>query len=101
MRVNDLGKTQIIFMLKKLPIFILHMKQLTKHIVCNHQVETGRLCHITVVEGKRRHAPCKIFSLQQILFLCHFNFDKIITLRRIRLPSSSVDITGLKTVVSI
>ena len=31
-------------------------------------------CHMTVVGGKQGHAPCEMFLLQQIHFLCQFNF---------------------------
>ena len=37
-------------------------------------------CPKTVVGGKQGHAPCKILSLQQSLFLCQLNFMEIIRL---------------------
>ena len=40
-------------------------------------------CLRIVVWGEYGHAPCKISSLQQILFLCQLNFMEII-----RLPQS-------------
>ena len=55
--------------------------------------------------GKQGHAPCKIFLLKQILFLCQFKFGEdhktVTTLRWIWPPSASGDITGCyNTVVS-
>ena len=37
-------------------------------------------CLRTVVGGKQGHAPCRILSSQQSLFLCQLNFMVIITL---------------------
>ena len=37
-------------------------------------------CLKTVVGGKQGHATCKIFALQQSLFLCQLNFMEIIRL---------------------
>ena len=35
-------------------------------------------CPKTVVGGKQSHAPCKILSLKQNVFLCQLNFMEII-----------------------
>ena len=39
---------------------------------------SGPPCLKTVVLGKQGHAPCKILSLKQSLFICQLNFMEII-----------------------
>ena len=49
MRVNDLGKTQIIFFHEKVLFFPLHIKKLIVHMFCNYPVATGHLFTETCV----------------------------------------------------
>ena len=72
---------------------------------CGRAEDLGNAtCPKSVVGGKQVHACCKICLHQQIMFLCLLNISKIMTVttpRRIWPRSTSVDITQLKTAVSV